>query len=226
MRISVVVPVFNEDGGINRLIAHVSGLGRNNDTEIIVADGDPDGSTLSAIKGGNAIKVASKKGRGIQLNNGAAAASGDILLFLHADTFLPTDAFEEISSVMKGDRYAGGAFDLGIDSERTSLRIIECAASLRSRITRIPYGDQAIFIRRDVFAAIGGFRDFSIMEDVDLMRRLRKAGERITIIPRKVRTSPRRWEREGVVRCTVRNWSLIMLYMLGVNPDRLARFYR
>lgn len=226
MRISVIVPVLNEAEGINQLIGHIGSLRKGNDIEIIVADGDPQGGTLNAIKDDRVTGVPSGKGRGRQMNKGAAAATGEILLFLHADTFLPSGAFEKITSVMRTGRYAGGAFDLGIDSGRTALRIVEQAASLRSRITRIPYGDQAIFIRRDIFQAMGGFMDFPIMEDVDLMQRVKKAGRPIIIISHKVRTSPRRWEKEGVVYCTVRNWTLVTLYMLGVSPEKLARFYR
>ena len=226
MRISVIVPVINEAEGINQLILHLNSLREGNDIEIIVADGDPQGGTLNSIKDDGVIRVPSGKGRGRQMNKGAAAATGDILLFLHADTFLPPAAFEKIVAVMRTGRYAGGAFALGIDSGRIALKIVEQAASLRSRITRIPYGDQAIFIKRDIFQAMGGFMDYSIMEDVDLMQRLKRAGRHIIIISQKVRTSPRRWEREGIAYCTVRNWTLVTLYMMGVSPEKLARFYR
>jgi rSAM/selenodomain-associated transferase 2 len=160
------------------------------------------------------------------MNKGAVAATGDILLFLHADTLLPTGAFEKIITIMRTGRYVGGAFDLGIVSDRTSYRIIECAASYRSRLTRIPYGDQAIFIRKDVFMGLGGYREFPIMEDVELMRSIKRSGHRIFIIATKVKTSPRRWEKEGIIYCTVRNWVLMTLYLLGVKPNTLARFYR
>ena len=225
MRISVVIPVLDETNRINQVIEHVNYLSGNN-SEIIVADGDPLGTTISSIADERVIKVPSEMGRGKQMNQGAAAATGEILLFLHADTFLPSRAFEKIEGVMRTGRYSGGAFDLGIDSSRTALRIVEKAASLRSRITRIPYGDQAIFIRNDIFQSMGGFRDFPIMEDVDLMQRLKRDRRCIVIISDKVRTSPRRWEKEGVVYCTLRNWTLITLYMLGVNPEKLVRFYR
>jgi rSAM/selenodomain-associated transferase 2 len=226
LHVSVVVPVLNETKGINQLIAHINSISKGATVEIIVADGDPLGSTINAISDSNVSKVLSKKGRGLQMNAGAASSSGEILLFLHADTLLPVGAFEKISAVMKTGRYAGGAFDLGIDSGRASLRIIEHAASFRSRITRIPYGDQAIFIRRDIFQAMGGFNDFPIMEDVDLMQRLKSSGQQIVIIPHQVRTSPRRWEKEGVLYCTLRNWILITMFIFGVKPEKLARFYK
>src|ERR1700690_266949 len=226
MRISIIVPVINEGEGINQLIGHLGLLRKGNDIEIIVSDGDPQGRTINAIKDDSVTRVFSEKGRGRQMNKGAAAATGEILLFLHADTFLPSGAFEKIAAVMRTGRYAGGAFDLGIDSCRTALKIVEQAASLRARITRIPYGDQGIFIRRDIFQDMCGYMDFPIMEDIDLMQRLKRAGRPISIISHKVRTSPRRWEREGVAYCTFRNWTLVTLYLMGVSPEKLARFYR
>jgi len=167
-----------------------------------------------------------QRGRARQMNKGAVHAGGKILLFLHADTLLPEGALQRISALMEKGAVVAGAFELGIDSARPVFRIIEKAASLRSRILRIPYGDQAIFIRKDYFRALGGFREIPLMEDVELMRRIKKAGDRISIIPEKVKTSPRRWEKEGILFCTLRNWTLISLYFLGVSPERLAKFYR
>jgi len=224
--ISVIIPVLNEAEIINQTLEHVCSLNNNNNVEIIVADGDPCGSTIKNVSRETVIKVLSEKGRGWQMNAGAAAAAGDILLFLHADTLLPAAAFEKIAVVMRTGHYAGGAFDLGFSSDRMSYRIIERAASCRSRLTRIPYGDQAIFIRKDIFNALGGFREFPIMEDVELMRRIKRNGHPIFIIATKVKTSPRRWEREGIIYGTVRNWMLVTLYLLGVKPDTLVRFYK
>jgi hypothetical protein len=115
---------------------------------------------------------------------------------------------------------------LAIDSERPVFRLIEKAASLRSRLTKIPYGDQAVFMRKTVFNELGGFRDIPIMEDVEIMRRIKKRSGKICIIDKAARTSSRRWEREGIVYTTLRNWLLITLYLIGVKPEKLARFYR
>jgi len=224
--ISVIIPVLNEAEIINQTIEHICSLKNNTNVEIIVADGDPCGSTIKTVSHQKVIGVISEKGRGRQMNKGAAVATGDILLFLHADTLLPVGAFEKITAVMRTGRYAGGAFDLGFDSGRTSYRVIERAASYRSRLTRIPYGDQAIFIRKDIFDGLGGFREFPIMEDIELMRSIKRIGHRIFIIATKVKTSSRRWEREGIIYCTVRNWMLVTLYLLGVRPDTLVRFYK
>ena len=122
-------------------------------------------------------------------------------------------------------KYVGGAFDLKIGSDRFIFKIIGNLASLRSRLTRIPYGDQAIFIRRDYFRTIGGYKDVPLMEDVELMQRIKRQGDKIFILKEKVITSPRRWEREGVLYCTLRNWIITILYFIGVSPDRLVKFY-
>jgi len=126
---------------------------------------------------------------------------------------------------MQDKRYVAGAFDLGIRSEKFIFRLIESAASLRSRATRIPFGDQAIFVRKDYFDKIGGYQDIPIMEDVEIMKRIRKRGDKIVILHQRVHTSSRRWEKEGILRCTLRNWLLQVLYLLGVSPHRFSKLY-
>ena len=223
--ISIVLPVFREEERINETIDALYGLTLDGRLEIIVADGDPEESTLKVIRDPRVKKIPSEKGRGKQMNAGARLAGGEVLLFLHADTELPPDGLTRICSVIREQGCMGGSFDLGIHSGRPCFRLIERAASLRSRITRMPYGDQAIFLRRDYFLGLGGFRELPLMEDVDLMRRVRQSGGKIHIIGDKVKTSARRWEKEGALYCTLRNWMLTLLYLLGVSPERLARFY-
>ncbi len=223
--LSIIVPVFDEDRIINDLIEHLHGLPSGNGCEVIIVDGNQSQNTLKAIFRGDVKKIASFKGRGAQMNAGAAVAKGKILLFLHADTLLPPPALDQILLTLKQPDIVGGAFDLGINSNRWGFRLIETVASLRSRITRIPYGDQAIFIKKTVFERLGGFGEIPLMEDVDLMQRVKKTGQKIAIIPLKVLTSPRRWEKEGLLFSTLRNWILISLYLLGVSPQRLAKFY-
>jgi len=224
--ISIIIPVWNEVSIINHSIEHMLALRYDDGFEVVVVDGSPEGETVRSIREEEVKRFTARRGRSVQMNEGASQASGEILLFLHADTTLPKGALQKISALMNKGDVVGGAFDLGIDSERAVFRIIETAAALRSRVLRIPYGDQAIFIRKDYFHAMGGFKEIPLMEDVELMRRIRKAGDRIGIIREKVKTSPRRWEKEGVLYCTLRNWALISLYFLGVSPERLARFYR
>jgi len=159
------------------------------------------------------------------MNAGAAVARGEILIFLHADTILPDNALGKINRILRDPDYVGGAFDLKIDSDRLFLKYISARASLRSRWNRIPYGDQAIFIRKKYFDQIGGYKEIPLMEDVDLMRRIKKDGKKIFILPDKVTTSARRWESDGVLYTTMRNQILVRLFYLGISPHRLAKYY-
>jgi len=223
---SVIIPVLRESASINGTIDHLRNLGKGESLEIIVVDGSPEGDTIAAIVDRDVKRLVAGRGRALQMNRGAAHAAGTVLLFLHADTILPGKAFHHIRSALSADSTVAGAFDLGMDSPRLSLKIIAKMASIRSRVTRTPYGDQAQFFRRGCFDALEGFRDLPVMEDVDIMRRIKKRRERIHIIAQRVKTSPRRWEREGLFRCTLRNWLLISLYYLGSRPKTLARYYR
>jgi rSAM/selenodomain-associated transferase 2 len=223
--ISVIIPVYQEEEAINQTIRYLRSVSGGARYEIIVVDGHPEGCTLSAIDDATVIRVRSGKGRGCQMNVGAQAASGEILLFLHADTFLPPGAMSRIMSVLDESVLVGGAFSLRIGSERFFFRIIEKLTNLRARLTRVPYGDQAIFILRDYFREIGGYREIPLLEDVDLMRRIRKRGGRIVLFPEAVVTSSRQWDKEGLLYGTLRNRVIMMLYNLGVKPERLARYY-
>ncbi|AOY59889.1 TIGR04283 family arsenosugar biosynthesis glycosyltransferase [Desulfococcus multivorans] len=224
--VSIVIPVFHEAHIINPLVGHLLRMPFAGKREIIVVDGAASGDSLRAIRDPRAVKLRSTRGRAVQMNTGARHATGDILLFLHADTRLPDDGLERIIEALQAKDFVGGAFDLAIDSPRPCFRWIEKAASRRSRITRIPYGDQAIFIRKAYFLRHGGFAAIPIMEDVELMRRIRRRGDRIILLPHRVTTSARRWERTGVCRNTLRNWMLLILYHAGVAPERLSLFYR
>ncbi len=223
--ISVVIPVFREEESINSSIDSLQSMSFDGVIEIIVVDGDPGGQTVKAIRSNRVLQVSSEKGRGKQMNRGASLATGELLLFLHADTRLPRGGLDQIRAVMQNSGYVGGSFNLGISSDRFCFRLIEKAASIRSRITRVPYGDQGMFVRKDFFLAMGGFRELPLMEDVEFMLRVRRYGAKIHILNERVETSPRRWEQEGVLSCTLRNWTVTVLYMLGVSPYRLAQFY-
>jgi rSAM/selenodomain-associated transferase 2 len=223
---SIIVPVFHEGENIRDVIECLNRLDIDKKSEVIVVDGAQEKDTLGAIDGNHVMKISCERGRAKQMNAGAFAARGEVLIFLHADTELPVQALEKIHALMERSEYVGGAFDLGIKSNQFIFRIIEKLASWRSRLNRIPYGDQAIFIRREYFNRMGGYKEIPIMEDAELMRRIKKSGNQIWIFPERAMTSPRRWEKEGVVYCTLRNWTLQVLYFLGVSPDRLARYYK
>ena len=224
--ISIIIPVYNETHIILQTLSHLFNLNFKEDVEIIIVDGNPQQNTLNCIAEPRVRKIASKKGRGAQMNKGASVAKGDILLFLHADTLIPHDAIRSIQNACKDTNVAAGAFGLGIRSSQRKYRIIEKAVFLRTRITKIPYGDQAIFVKREFFRAIGGYQEIPIMEDVELMKRIKANDGMVAIIPRRVRTSPRRWEREGIFCCTLRNWMMIALYSLGMSPSKLVKFYQ
>ncbi|EPR39819.1 putative Transferase 2, rSAM/selenodomain-associated [Desulfovibrio sp. X2] len=237
-RFSVVVPALFEAASICRTLDAVraAALRAGVRVEVVVADGDPEGSTLAALAqcgadgeargdGGFTLRgLGAPRGRALQMNAGASAACGEILVFLHADTLLPEEAFSAVEEALaRGAR--AGAFALDIDSKRPSLRLVAAVATLRGRLFGLPYGDQACFLRREDFARLGGFAELPLMEDVEFARRLSRAGMRPRILPCAVLTSARRWERQGALWCTLRNWLLVALYSLGVPPARLARFY-
>ncbi|MEX1298165.1 MAG: TIGR04283 family arsenosugar biosynthesis glycosyltransferase [Desulfotignum sp.] len=225
--ISVIVPVFREAETINQFLGTVQKVFPAPGHEIIVVDGSPERETLAAIHLPQIRQSGSGKGRARQMNRGAAMAKGTILLFLHADTMLPGNAADVIThTLLRDPGLAGGAFSLGINDDRLPLKIIEWSANLRSRLTRAPYGDQSLFFRKAYFDRVGGFREIPIMEDLELMTRIRKQGGRIHILMQKSVTSSRRWKKEGIVACTLRNWLIRLLYHLGVSADRLAAFYR
>ena len=223
---SIIVPVFHEGERINDLIEYVNGLDSDGNAEIVIVDGAPEKDTLRKIRSSSVIKISSEQGRAKQMNAGASIARGEILIFLHADIELPVYALRKIGSFIERTEYVAGAFDLGIKSDKFIFKVVSRISSLRSRLNRIPFGDQAIFIRREYFNKIGGYKEIPLMEDVELLRRIKKYGDRITILNDRVMTSPRRWEKEGVIYCTLRNWTLRALYLLGVSPEKLTNFYR
>ncbi len=226
LKFSIVIAVLNEAQRINDLIEHITGLSPTADYEIIIIDGDPQGTTINTIENGNVITAIAEKGRAKQMNAGAALAAGDVIIFLHADTELPPGAFDSISQALADGEYVGGAFALGIDSNNPLIRLTAAASRIRNRLTHIPYGDQAIFMRKKYFDEIGRFSNIPIMEDVELMRRIKKTGRKIRILNQKVKTSARRWEKEGVVYTMLRNMVLVTLFYLGVDPNKLTRFYK
>ena len=219
-QISVIIPTLNEGQGLARFL---DALPAN--LEIIVADGGSRDDTVSVAEQCGVQVVGSAAGRAGQMNAGAALANGEILLFLHADTALPAGAVDAVSDACANARVAGGCFHLGIDSTDPFLHLVADGANLRTRLTGVFYGDQAVWVRRAVFAKMGGFPDLPIMEDYAFSRRLRRHGK-VVFLPGRVCTSARRWERENPLFVTFRNWALAALFVVGVSPARLARWYR
>ena len=224
-RFSIIIPVLQEEEKINSLIEHLHTLEGGENSEIIVVDGSPAKETINVISDKKVISIASEKGRAKQMNAGASIAQGEILIFLHADTKLPEDAFKKIRGVLEEGKYVGGAFYLAIDSGKLILKFIAYTTSLRSWLTRIPYGDQSIFVKKDYFNKIGGYKDIPLMEDVELMQRIRKRRDKICIIRDKVKTSARRWEEKGIIYTNLMTNLIRILYFFGVSPHKLANFY-
>ncbi len=228
--LSIIVPVYEEQEGINALLRHLDSLQAPGGMEIVVVDGAPGRTTLQAADpaplGTPLTLLPSVAGRASQMNLGATHARGEILLFLHADTMLPPDGLLRVHEALADSTIVGGAFSLRIQSTSPLVRLIGRATTLRSRLSRIPFGDQALFFRRQRFLELGGFPNLPIMEDLEFMRLLRRRTERIVILPQAVLTSGRRWEKEGVLACTLRNMTLRLLHNLGMPPETLARRYR
>lgn len=222
---SIVIPVLHEVGTINGLLEHIRSLDGAERCEIIIVDGDPEGETIRTIAGKDAVKIVSSTGRSRQMNAGAAVARGEVIVFLHADTFLPGTAFSDIDGALAKERCEAGAFRLRFDSRRWIYRVMSAFVSLRTSWNRLPYGDQAIFIRRRFFEEIGGYKPIPLMEDVELMRRIRNSGRPIAMVNACVTTSCRRMQAEGILRRILLNWMITVLYNMGVPPERLTRFY-
>lgn len=216
--ISVIIPTRNEEDSIAAAIEHVRDSGVR---EVIVVDGGSSDQTCAQARAAGATVFESAPGRGTQQNLGATEATGDVLLFLHADTRLPPDFLEQINGILSRTGVSAGAFQLGVDGHGRGLRWVENMANWRSLYFQLPYGDQAIFIKAATFRRAGGFAEIPLMEDFELMRRLRKLG-RIELADATVRTSARRWLQLGVLRATWSNQLCILAYMLGISPHRIA----
>jgi rSAM/selenodomain-associated transferase 2 len=221
MRVSVIIPVLNEVKAIGPALAALTALKPH---EIIVVDGGSGDRTRAVCARSSAKVLMTGPGRARQMNRGALEATGDVLLFLHADTRLPASAFRDIESALSDPRYLGGRFDVELDSDRWLLKAVGFMISLRSRLSKVGTGDQAIFVRRESLAKLGGFPDLPLMEDVAFCLMLKRAGE-VACLRSKVVTSARRWEVDGVWRTIFKMWTLKLLYLAGVPPARLKRFY-
>lgn len=222
---SIIIPVLHESEIIHAQLESLKDIETEDAFEIIVVDGSPTRDTLQVITDNTIILCSSPPGRGRQMNLGAARATGDVLVFLHADTSLPRNALMLIQKHLQNMLLVGGAFSLQIDSHRPLLTMTAAFTTLRSQITRAPYGDQVIFLRKTYFDAIGGYRDIPLMEDVELMRRIKKKEGKIIILPTPVVTSDRRWNQEGLWYTTLRNSLIIFLYSCGIPAEKLVKVY-
>ncbi len=220
--LSAIVPMLNEAASI----ASTLGALRRGapDAEIVVVDGGSIDSSVAIAQPLCDTLIGASRGRAHQMNAGARASHGDALVFVHADTLVPSSFAADIASALSDPAVVGGRFDVRLDSAALAYRIIGAMISIRSRISRTATGDQAIFVRREVFDRLGGFPNLELCEDLEFARRLKRAG-RIACLRARVTTSARRWNRDGVIRTIVRMWLIRAMYLMGVAPARLKRMY-
>lgn len=233
MTISVIIPTFNEESALPATLEHTFRLGFD---EILVVDGGSSdrtrdivlqfalAQTRAAITECPVLVIKAQPGRASQMNAAAELSHSDVLLFLHADTVLPKEARHRIVAALSDQSCVGGRFDVRFDRPTKLGGIISMMMNIRSRISGIATGDQAIFVRREVFERMRGYSPIPLMEDLDFTRRLKKQG-RVAAMRETVTTSYRRWEQHGPARTIVRMWSIRLLYWLGVSPHVLSRFY-
>ena len=210
---SIIIPTFNEEENIGRCletVVNIPGI------EVIISDGGSTDKTVEMAGGYRDVKVVSSiRGRGAQMNAGASYAHGEILLFLHADSILSREVILKIPCVFKNNSIVGGAFKIRLLSDRLPYRLIEAGINFRSRLLKLPYGDQGLFVKRSVFKELGGFGGMAVCEDLDFIWRLKKLGE-IAILDEEILSSVRRWENNGVLRTSLRNQFLLAFYVLGL----------
>ncbi|MBI9112288.1 TIGR04283 family arsenosugar biosynthesis glycosyltransferase [Maridesulfovibrio ferrireducens] len=223
-RISIIIPVFNEQATINSCLNNVKAC-LGNDCEIIVVDGSINGSTNICIEDKNIIKICGQAGRAAQMNAGAKMATGEILLFLHADTILPPNSAPLIREALDAPGAAAGAFSLNFDNNSATMRLISYVGNIRTRIERVPYGDQAPFIKKKTFLELGSYPLIPIMEDVEFFRNIKRKKLEIVILKESVTTSARRYKQMGMIRGFLRNWLLRILHLCGVSPFTLKKLY-
>jgi rSAM/selenodomain-associated transferase 2 len=222
-KLSIIMPVLDEGEGIAATLDALADL-RALGTEVIVVDGGSRDATIQRARLRADRVISAPRGRAVQMNAGAAAATGDVLLFLHADTTLPHDADHVVLNGLERSGRAWGRFDVRIAGRHPLLRVVGFCMSLRSRLTGIATGDQAIFVRREAFQAAGGFPEIALMEDIALSKRLKRASRPLCLSERVV-TSGRRWEEHGVAATILLMWRLRLAFFFGADPDELARRY-
>ena len=225
VRLSVIVPALDEAGCIGALLEDLAPL-RSGGHEVLLVDGGSSDGTPAMAAGQIDCCITAPRGRARQMNAGAAAAAGEVLWFLHADTRLPAAAAAQavLDAVARGRSW--GRFDVRLSGRQPLLRLVERGMNLRSCLSRIATGDQGIFVTRELFERCGGFPDIPLMEDIALSRALRRQAAPACLHRPRLQTSSRRWERDGVLRTVFLMWRLRLAYALGTAPETLARLYR
>jgi rSAM/selenodomain-associated transferase 2 len=221
MRISVIIPTLNEAETIAETLVQVRRAG---DCEVIVVDGGSNDATPDLARDQADTFLTAGRGRARQMNVGAQAASGDVLLFLHADTVLPHGFPGILEQALAEPAVIAGRFEVRLGAAGWPFRMVEMLMNIRSRLSHIATGDQAIFVRREVFLHLGGYHEAELMEDLELSYRLKRRGK-IACLRERVVTSARRWQRNGIARTIVLMWALRFCYFVGIPPNYLKTFY-
>jgi rSAM/selenodomain-associated transferase 2 len=221
-QLSAIVPMLNESPNIGGTLNALRRGAPN--AEIIVVDGGSSDASVAIAQPLCDALISAPRGRARQMNAGARASHGDALVFVHADTLVPRTFARDIAAALSDPAVVGGRFDVRLDESGLPYRIIGAMISIRSRISRTGTGDQAIFVRRDVFESLGGFPELDLCEDLEFSRRLKRAG-RVACLRTRVTTSARRWGRDGVARTVVKMWIIRAMYLMGVRPALLKRIY-
>ena len=217
------MPVFNEAGGLRNTLNR---LRLSDEEELIVVDGGSSDETMSIAREFTEKVFQTRSGRATVMNYGAEKSDGEILLFLHADCILPDNGFNIIRKTLSDSTIAAGAFHLKVNHPGVGFRIIEAVANIRHSVTSLFYGDQGIFLKKEVFRKIGGFADIPLMEDIEISRRLKKTGRMVFVRP-PINVSPRRWLKEGLIYTTLRDWTISFSYaFLKVSPAMLIKYYK
>ncbi len=224
MRFSIIMPVLNEEAVLEGQLCQLARICATYECEVLIVDGGSADATVAVARRFGRV-VSSPRGRAAQMNVGAAVATGDIFIFLHADSTLPDDAFVAIERACAVPGVVGGAFRLCFNCSQPAYRLVAFTTNLRSRWRGIFTGDQAYFVRVESFKAIGGFPEMALMEDLEIIIRLRKIG-RLVLLPHYVTTSARRHMKAGLARSVLFMWYLRTLYRFGVSPEQLQRKYR
>jgi rSAM/selenodomain-associated transferase 2 len=222
LKLTVIVPMLNEEGAIAATLEALR-IGAPA-AEIIVVDGGSSDRSVEIARPRCEKLLEGSRGRARQMNAGASQASGDAIAFVHADTIAPPTFARDIDTALAHGRVVGGRFDVAFDGRGRTLDLVAAMINLRSRVARSATGDQAIFVRREVFERLGGYAAIELCEDVDFARRMRRAG-RVACLRSRVITSSRRWQREGIIRTIVRMWIIKSLFLAGVSPAWLKRHY-
>lgn len=227
MRLSILIPVLNESSRVAEAVRRAFDIGCDElqVAEVLVIDGGSHDDSVNQAEASGATVIRSEAGRGQQLATGARAATGELILMLHVDNWLAAESASQVVAALKDEGVEAGAFWQRIEATGYRYRALEWGNAMRVRWFGLAYGDQAIFVRRSVLEAIGGIPELPLMEDVALMRLLKRR-KRPVLLSGPVHVSPRRWQENGIIRQTLKNWFLLSAYTIGFSVERIARWYR